>query len=45
MAITNQERIGKALDLLKSGPRPFVEREMQAQYGDEMALRSAGHVA
>ncbi len=33
MAITNQERIGKALDLLRQGLRPFVERELQTQYG------------
>ncbi len=26
MAITNHERIGKALDLLKTGLQPFVER-------------------
>lgn len=29
MAITNQERIGKALGLLKEGLQPFVEREMK----------------
>jgi len=33
MAITNYERVGKALELLKDGLRPFVERELQAQYG------------
>jgi predicted AAA+ superfamily ATPase len=38
MAITNQERIGKALDLLKAGLRPFVEREMQAQFGEKWAV-------
>jgi predicted AAA+ superfamily ATPase len=32
MAITNHERVGKALDLLKDGLRPFIEREMKAQY-------------
>ena len=31
MAITNYERVGKALDLLKDGLRPFVERELKAQ--------------
>lgn len=30
MAITNQERVGKALELLKAGLAPFVEREVQA---------------
>ncbi len=32
MAVTNHERVGKALDLLKDGLRPFLEREMKAQY-------------
>ncbi len=30
MAITNQERVGKALDLLKTGLAPFVDREIHA---------------
>jgi len=30
MAISNHERIGKALETLKSGLAPFVEREVQA---------------
>ena len=30
MAITNHERIGKALDLLKTGLGPFVDREIHA---------------
>ena len=29
MAITNRERVGKALDLLKEGLAPFVRREVQ----------------
>ena len=29
MAITNHERVGKALDLLKAGLGPFVEREIK----------------
>src|SRR5216683_233722 len=32
MAITNHERVGKVLELLKEGLRPFVEREMKAQH-------------
>ena len=32
MAITNYDRVGKALDLLKSGLAPFVERELKAQH-------------
>jgi predicted AAA+ superfamily ATPase len=31
LAITNQERVGKALELLKEGVAPFVERELKAQ--------------
>ncbi len=33
MATTNHERVGKAMDLLRDGLRPFVERELKAQYG------------
>src|SRR3984893_1178278 len=32
MAITNHERVGKALDLLKEGLMPFVERELKAKH-------------
>ncbi|MBS0151038.1 MAG: DUF499 domain-containing protein [Nitrospira sp.] len=32
MAITNHERVGKALEFLKDGLQPFVEREMKAQH-------------
>lgn len=35
MAITNQERVGKALELLRDGVRPFVEREMKAVHGEK----------
>jgi predicted AAA+ superfamily ATPase len=34
MAITNQERVGKAMDLLRDGLRPFAERELKARHGD-----------
>lgn len=33
MAITNHERIGKAMELLRDGLRPYVEREMAAIRG------------
>ena len=33
MAMTNQDRVGKALDLLKDGLAPYVERELQAHEG------------
>ena len=32
MAITNHDRVGKALDLLKAGVAPFVEREFKNTY-------------
>src|ERR1035437_5180699 len=32
MAITNSERVGKALDLLRDGLRPYVERELKTTY-------------
>src|SRR5436190_291250 len=32
MAITNHERVGKALDLLKDGVAPFLERELKSEY-------------
>ena len=35
MAITNQERVGKAMDLLKAGLAPFIEREMKSQYQND----------
>lgn len=34
MAITNHERVGKALELLKSGLGPFAERELTSTYKD-----------
>ena len=33
MAITNRDRVHRALDLLLEGLRPYVEREMEAEYG------------
>ena len=34
MAVTNHERVGKAMDLLKQGLAPFVEREFKNSYKD-----------
>ena len=39
MAITNHERVGKALELLKEGLGPFVEREFKSTYKDRAAGR------
>jgi len=30
MAVTNHDRVGKAMELLKAGLGPFVEREIKA---------------
>jgi Swt1-like HEPN len=34
MAVSNYERVGKALGLLKAGIRPYFEREMRAAHGE-----------
>jgi len=41
MSITNHQRIGKALELLKSGLGPFVEREFTSIYKDKAAATAA----
>jgi len=33
MALSNHERVGKAMDLLREGLRPFVARELEAKHG------------
>lgn len=38
MAITHHERVGKALELLKAGLVPFVEREFKAKFGTGWAF-------
>ena len=41
MAITNYERVGKSLELLRDGLRPFIERECSSRLGkDRMARRN-----
>jgi predicted AAA+ superfamily ATPase len=45
MASTNHERVGKALELLREGLQPFVEREMRTQHAQqwfEIAKKSVG---
>ena len=39
MAITNHERVGKALDLLRDGLAPFVEREFTSRYARRRSCR------
>jgi hypothetical protein len=40
MALSNYERVGKALELLSAGLRPFVERELQAAHGKDWVAQS-----
>ncbi len=37
MALTNQDRVGKAMELLRAGLAPFVEREFKSQHQAEAA--------
>ena len=41
MAMTNHERVGKAMDLLKEGLGPFVEREFQNAFRDKALFQAA----
>ncbi|MFD3006164.1 Swt1 family HEPN domain-containing protein [Thermus tengchongensis] len=40
MALSNREMVGRGLDLLKAGLRPFVEREYRRVYGEEWAQQA-----
>ena len=44
MAITNHERVGKALELLKAGLGPFVERELKSVYQERVQAHAALNV-
>jgi predicted AAA+ superfamily ATPase len=41
MAITNHERVGKGLELLKGGLGPFVDREFKSVYKDRAAAEAS----
>jgi predicted AAA+ superfamily ATPase len=41
MALSNSDKIGKALDLLREGLQPFVEREMKRAHGEGWQLAVA----
>ncbi|MCT7978903.1 Swt1 family HEPN domain-containing protein [Laspinema olomoucense] len=41
MAISNHERVGRALNLLRDGLYPFVEREMKAIHGDRWVVAAS----
>jgi predicted AAA+ superfamily ATPase len=43
MAITNQERVGKAMDLLRLGLAPFVEREFKSQFHAQALEAARGY--
>jgi len=43
MAITNHERVGKSLELLRNGLAPFVEREAAAHYGKYWLTKVTEH--
>lgn len=45
MALSNRERVGRALDLLKDGLYPFVERELRDIHGDRWVLAAAPYVS
>jgi hypothetical protein len=41
MAATSYDRVGRALELLRQGQRPFVEREMEAALGKDWLAQAA----
>jgi hypothetical protein len=49
MAISNYDRVSKALEILKDGLQPFVEREMKLKHEqrwfDEVKTAVADHQA
>ena len=44
MAVTNLERVGKAMELLRQGLAPFVERELRSHFGTRFHDNAAGSV-
>ena len=45
MATTNHERVGKAMELLKAGLAPFVERELKSQYQEDWLAEAKAALA
>lgn len=43
MAITNYERVDKAMEMLKGGLAPFVERELFTHFGKHWLTRITEH--
>jgi predicted AAA+ superfamily ATPase len=44
MAISNHERVGRALSLLKEGLHPYIEREMKSVYKDRWLVAATPYV-
>lgn len=44
MSVSNRERVGRVLDLLRDGLYPFVEREMRSIYGDKWVVAATPFV-
>jgi predicted AAA+ superfamily ATPase len=44
MAVTNHERVGKAMDLLKQGLAPFVEREFKSSYKEKATTEATRYL-
>jgi len=44
MAITNHDRVGKAIDFVKQGLGPFVEREFKNAYKDRASAEAARYL-
>ncbi|MBS1724660.1 MAG: DUF499 domain-containing protein [Armatimonadetes bacterium] len=41
MAITNHERVGKTLEFLGTGLRPFIERELSSEFGADWLSKAS----
>ena len=44
MAVTNYERVGKVMELLRDGLAPFVDREFRSSYGDKAGQKTADYL-
>ena len=42
MSITNQQRVGKGLELLREGLAGFVERELRSRFGERVLAEAQG---
>lgn len=44
MALSNRDRVGRSLDLLKDGLRTYVERELRTEHGEDWEKRAEDSV-